>query len=88
MGAPARLLRGQVLDDVKIAINVSPIQFRQKDFVATVNRILAESGMDTQRVELELTEGVVIADAVLPNVRCRFARPRDAYGAGRFRHRF
>jgi diguanylate cyclase len=52
-------------DDVKIAINVSPIQFRQKDFVATVNRILAESGMDTQRVELELTEGVVIADADL-----------------------
>jgi diguanylate cyclase len=52
-------------DDIKVAINVSPIQFRQKDFVATVNRILAESGMDMQRVELELTEGVVIADADL-----------------------
>ena len=51
--------------DVKVAINVSPIQFRQKDFVATVNRILTETGMDTQRVELELTEGVVISDADL-----------------------
>ncbi|MGP8231542.1 MAG: putative bifunctional diguanylate cyclase/phosphodiesterase [Methylovirgula sp.] len=51
--------------DVKIAINVSPIQFRQKDFVAMVNRILTETGMDAQRVELELTEGVVIADADL-----------------------
>jgi EAL domain-containing protein (putative c-di-GMP-specific phosphodiesterase class I) len=51
--------------DVKVAINVSPIQFRQKDFVATVNRILTESGTDAQRVELELTEGVVIADADL-----------------------
>ncbi len=31
---------------VKVAINVSPIQFRQKDFVATVNRVLTESGID------------------------------------------
>jgi diguanylate cyclase len=51
--------------DVKVAINVSPIQFRQKDFVATVNRVLSETGTDAQRVELELTEGVVIADADL-----------------------
>ncbi|HEY0145803.1 MAG TPA: EAL domain-containing protein [Methylovirgula sp.] len=50
---------------IKVAINVSPIQFRQKDFVATVNRILTESGIDPQRVELELTEGVIIADADL-----------------------
>jgi len=50
---------------VKVAINVSPIQFRQKDFVASVNRILADTGIEAQRVELELTEGVVIADADL-----------------------
>ncbi len=50
---------------IKVAINVSPIQFRQKDFVATVNRVLTESGIDPQRVELELTEGVIIADADL-----------------------
>lgn len=50
---------------VKVAINVSPIQFRQKEFVTTVNRILTDSGVDPQRVELELTEGVVIADADL-----------------------
>ncbi|MDR3409322.1 MAG: EAL domain-containing protein [Methylovirgula sp.] len=51
--------------DVKVAINVSPIQFRQKDFVASVDRILTETGLDPQRVEFELTEGVVIADADL-----------------------
>jgi diguanylate cyclase (GGDEF)-like protein len=51
--------------DIKVAVNVSPIQFRQKDFVATVERILAETGIDPQRVELELTEGVVISDADL-----------------------
>jgi diguanylate cyclase (GGDEF)-like protein len=50
---------------LRVAVNVSPIQFRQKDFVATVEKILAETGIDPQRVELELTEGVVISDADL-----------------------
>jgi diguanylate cyclase (GGDEF)-like protein len=50
---------------VKVAINVSPIQFRQKDFVTTVEKILAETGINPERVELELTEGVVISDADL-----------------------
>src|SRR5579875_1215947 len=51
--------------DIRVAINVSPIQFRQKDFVATVEKILAETQMEPQRVELELTEGVIISDADL-----------------------
>jgi diguanylate cyclase len=50
---------------IRVAVNVSPIQFRQKEFVATVEKILAESGIDPQRLELELTEGVVISDADL-----------------------
>lgn len=50
---------------IKVAINVSPIQFRQKDFVTTVEKILAETGISPERVELELTEGVVISDADL-----------------------
>lgn len=43
-----------------IAINVSPWQFRQPDFPAQVERILAETGADPGRLGLELTEGVVI----------------------------
>ncbi len=50
---------------VKVAVNVSPIQFRQKDFVTTVEKILAETGIDPERVEFELTEGVIISDADL-----------------------
>ncbi|MFZ1961413.1 MAG: EAL domain-containing protein [Methylovirgula sp.] len=50
---------------IKVAVNVSPIQFRQKDFVTTVERILAETGIEPERVELELTEGIVISDADL-----------------------
>ncbi|HRK24416.1 MAG TPA: EAL domain-containing protein [Beijerinckiaceae bacterium] len=48
---------------VSVSVNVSPVQFRQRDFVATVARILAETGFDPHRLELELTEGVVVEDA-------------------------
>jgi diguanylate cyclase len=51
--------------ELRIAVNVSPVQFRQKDFVASVERVLDESGITPNRIELELTEGVVISDADL-----------------------
>jgi diguanylate cyclase (GGDEF)-like protein len=46
-----------------VAVNVSPIQFRHKNFPAAVERILKETGMDPSRLELELTEGVIVKDA-------------------------
>jgi diguanylate cyclase (GGDEF)-like protein len=48
---------------IKLAVNVSPIQFRHKDFVTSVIRIIEETGFDPARLELELTEGVVVEDA-------------------------
>jgi EAL domain-containing protein (putative c-di-GMP-specific phosphodiesterase class I) len=48
---------------LRLAVNISPIQFRQRDFVETVLRIVAETGFDPNLLELELTEGVVIEDA-------------------------
>jgi EAL domain-containing protein (putative c-di-GMP-specific phosphodiesterase class I) len=49
--------------DLYVAVNVSPIQFRHKNFPAAVERILKETGMDPSRLELELTEGVIVKDA-------------------------
>jgi diguanylate cyclase len=46
-----------------VSVNVSPIQFKHKNFVETVARIIAETGIDAHRIELELTEGVVVEDA-------------------------
>lgn len=43
-----------------VSVNVSPWQFRQPDFPAQVQRIVAETGADPRRLGLELTEGVVI----------------------------
>ncbi|HVB89119.1 MAG TPA: EAL domain-containing protein [Beijerinckiaceae bacterium] len=49
--------------DVKVAVNVSPIQFRSRDFVATVERILRETKRNPNLVELELTENVIVENA-------------------------
>jgi diguanylate cyclase len=54
---------GKRWKNITVAVNVSPIQFRQKDFVGTVARIVQDEGMEAGRVELELTEGVLVDDA-------------------------
>ncbi len=48
---------------IRVAVNVSAIQFRHRDFVAKVVTLLEETGFDPSRLELELTEGVVVEDA-------------------------
>lgn len=42
-----------------VSVNLSARQFRQKSFVRTVGRILAESRLDPQFLELELTESLL-----------------------------
>jgi diguanylate cyclase (GGDEF)-like protein len=48
---------------LRIAVNVSAIQFRHRDFVTSVMRAVARTGFEPSRLELELTEGVVVEDA-------------------------
>jgi diguanylate cyclase (GGDEF)-like protein len=45
-----------------VAVNVSPLQFRQVGFFATVERILRDVGFDPARLELELTESTLIGN--------------------------
>jgi diguanylate cyclase (GGDEF)-like protein/PAS domain S-box-containing protein len=47
---------------LQIAINLSPIQFRHGDLPAQVHQILLETGLAPHRLELEVTEGVLIDD--------------------------
>ncbi len=47
---------------LNIAINVSPIQFRHGDLPRLVHSILLETGLAPSRLELEITEGVLIDD--------------------------
>ena len=48
------------LPAIRMAVNLSAQQFLQGDLPETVARILAETGMPPELLELELTEGVII----------------------------
>jgi diguanylate cyclase (GGDEF)-like protein len=48
--------------DVRIAVNVSPVQFRSETLSLKVASVLSETGLDPRRLELEITEAVLIAD--------------------------
>jgi diguanylate cyclase (GGDEF)-like protein len=47
---------------VRVAVNVSPIQFKSGTLSLKVAAALAETGLDPRRLELEITEAVLIAD--------------------------
>jgi diguanylate cyclase (GGDEF)-like protein len=47
-------------EHIKVAVNLSPVQFRKGDIVATVRDALRESGLAPQRLELEITESVLL----------------------------
>jgi diguanylate cyclase (GGDEF)-like protein len=47
---------------VRIAVNVSPVQFKSETLSLKVAAVLAETGLDPRRLELEITEAVLIAD--------------------------
>jgi diguanylate cyclase (GGDEF)-like protein len=51
------------LPPVRISINLSARQFQQDDFVRQVSTILAETGLDPSRLELEITESVAMDNA-------------------------
>lgn len=52
------------LAPLRIAINVSAVELRAKDYVAGVQVILAETGIDPGYLELELTESFLMPDTV------------------------
>jgi diguanylate cyclase (GGDEF)-like protein len=55
-------LDGRAWPNLTIAVNVSPLQFRRSDFVEVVERILAETDFDANRLELELTESTLLGN--------------------------
>jgi diguanylate cyclase (GGDEF)-like protein len=46
--------------DIKVAVNLSPVQFRTGDLVQSVADALAESNLPPSRLELEITESVLL----------------------------
>jgi diguanylate cyclase (GGDEF)-like protein len=71
-----------------VAVNISPIQFRGGNLYATVSRALSESGLAPDRLELEITENVLLSDrratlAMLNDLRVLGVRiALDDFGSG------
>ncbi len=73
---------------VKVAVNLSPAQFRNVHLMQTVIAALASSGLAANRLELEITESVLLADSeatltTLHNLRAMGVRiSMDDFGTG------
>jgi diguanylate cyclase (GGDEF)-like protein/PAS domain S-box-containing protein len=48
--------------DIKVAVNLSPVQFRSRNLVQVVISALAQSGLAPTRLELEITESILLAE--------------------------
>jgi diguanylate cyclase (GGDEF)-like protein/PAS domain S-box-containing protein len=48
--------------DIKVAVNLSPVQFRSRNLVQVVISALAQSGLSPKRLELEITESLFLAE--------------------------
>ncbi len=75
-------------DPVRVAVNVSAAQFKNANIVGSVMHALSRSGLAAQRLELEITESVLLADSdatlemlhMLRNLGVRIAM--DDFGTG------
>ncbi|MGB4075521.1 putative bifunctional diguanylate cyclase/phosphodiesterase [Pseudomonas sp.] len=55
--------------DISLAVNISQNQFRQASFVADMLKLIEEYGIDARRLELELTETMIVQD--LEDLMCK-----------------
>jgi diguanylate cyclase (GGDEF)-like protein/PAS domain S-box-containing protein len=75
-------------EPIGVAVNFSPVQFKSKNLVSTVVSALATSGLPPKRLEIEITETVLIQDnettlAVLHQLRDLGVRiSMDDFGTG------
>jgi diguanylate cyclase (GGDEF)-like protein len=79
---------GKAWPDLTIAVNVSSLQFRRIDFVEVVEKILNETRFNPARLELELTESVLLgnvdtAEAAMVRLKALGVRlALDDFGTG------
>lgn len=87
IGEACRIAK-QHLGNARVSVNVSPLQFREKNLVETVKKLLADAGLPAHRLEIEITENVLIDDderalsvlRALKKLGCRIAL--DDFGTG------
>jgi diguanylate cyclase (GGDEF)-like protein/PAS domain S-box-containing protein len=55
--------------DIVVSVNVSPVQFERSDLPAMIAVTLERTGVDARNIELEITEGVLMAPGSLGTLR-------------------
>jgi diguanylate cyclase (GGDEF)-like protein len=57
--------------DTNLAVNLSPAQFKTQDVYGLVRKVLNETGLEPHRLELEITEGIILqnTEAVLDTLQ-------------------
>jgi diguanylate cyclase (GGDEF)-like protein len=74
--------------DLKMAINISPVQLRDPNFVDDLMAIIDGSGMSPNQFELELTEGILVNNPTIAKRKLRilkdlgFVLSLDDFGTG------
>jgi len=53
-------------EHIRVAVNLSPMQFKESNLLDVVICALVESGLPPQRLELEITETVILANDTAP----------------------
>lgn len=75
-------------EHISVAVNLSPVQLRDDNIISTVARILRETGLAAQRLELEITESALMQDEdktyrILQGMRAMGIRiSMDDFGTG------
>lgn len=73
---------------IRMSVNLSPVQFRHSDLVGLITQALEETGLEPRRLELEITEGVLLQEteaalSVLARIRALGVRiAMDDFGTG------
>ena len=60
--------------ELKIAVNVSPVQFELSNLVGDIKDALARTGLDAWRLEVEITEGIFVKDFEATTAKLREIR--------------
>src|SRR5690606_17208912 len=74
--------------DIRVAVNLSPVQFKSRDLLGLVKSALAEARIPATRLELEITESLLLAEndtnlKVLHDLRAMGVRiSMDDFGTG------
>ena len=73
---------------LQVAVNLSPVQFRQSDFVSVIQSVLVETGLPSERLVVEITEGALMDDygraiSILRRIKALGVRiAMDDFGTG------